>query len=405
MTGRVHVIGVPPGAEGLPADVRAAVAGCSLVAGARRHLALVSGFAGELVALEGRTAEVVDRVAAAPDLAAALLASGDPGFFGLAALVLRRIPRERVRVWPAVSSMQLAFARAGEPWSHARFASLHGRPLENLAPVLGAERIGLFTDPRNDPAAIARFCVDAGWDDYEMVVAEDLGTASERISRAPVTAVREWSGSDLNVVLLVRPGPDPRPAGPGLPDHGFSHDRGLITKREVRAVAQGLLSLPRRGVLWDVGAGSGSVAVEACLGRPGLRAYAVERTDAGLAHIRENRRRFRVAGLVPVAGEAPAVLTGLPDPDAVYVGGTGGRVHPVLDACWTRLRPGGSLVVAAVLVDTLADAMAWARGRGLTPELTEIAAARSRPVAGRTRMEPLNPVTLVRFGRPEGGEA
>ncbi len=405
MTGRVHVIGIPPGARSLPGDARAAVDGCALVAAARRHQDLVPGFAGEFVALEGRTAEVVDRIAAAPGLTAAVLASGDPGFYGVAALVLRRIPRERVRVWPAVSSMQLAFARAGESWSHARFASLHGRPLENLAPVLGAERIGVFTDPRNDPAAIARFCMASGWDDYEMIVAEDLGAPSERITRMPVAGAVDWAGSDLNVVLLVRSGPDPRPAGPGLPDHGFAHDRGLITKREVRAVALAVLAPPRNGVLWDVGAGSGSVAVEACLGRPGLRAYAVERTGAGLGHIRENRRRFRVAGLVPVAGEAPAALAGLPDPDAVYVGGTGGRLDAVLDACWTRLRPGGSLVVAAVLVDTLADTMAWARQRGLGPELTEIAAARSRPVAGRTRLDPMNPVTLVRFGRPAGGEA
>ncbi len=403
MSARVHVIGVEPGARALPPEALEAVHGCALLAGARRHLDLVPGFAGETVALEGNTSRVVERIAADPGLRAALLASGDPGFFGIAALVLRKVPREQVRIRPAVSSMQLAFARAAEPWSDARFASLHGRPLENLGAVLGAPRVGLFTDPENHPGRIARFLLDAGWGCYEMVVAEDLGLPGERVRRGPPGAFLGWEGSALNVVLLVRRGPDPRPLGPGLPDEGFSHDRGLITKREVRAVALGLLALPREGVLWDVGAGSGSVSVEACLLCPGLRAYAVERTPEGLAHIRENRRRFAAAGVVPVEGEAPEALAGLPDPDAVYVGGSGGRLEAVLDACRARLRPGGSLVVASALLETLAGALGWARARGLEPEVTQVAAGRSRAVAGRTRLAPENPVFLVRVKKKLGG--
>ncbi len=396
MSPRVQVIGVEPGARTLLPEALEAVHGCGLLAGARRHLALVPGFAGEIVALEGNTTRVVERIAADPGLRAALLASGDPGFFGIAALVLRRVPRDQVRIRPAVSSMQLAFARAGETWSDARFASLHGRPIENLAAVLGAPRVGLFTDPGNHPGRIARFLLDAGWGSYEMVVAEDLGLPGERLRRGPPDAFVAWEGSDLNVVLLLRQGPDPRPLGPGLPDEGFSHDRGLITKWEVRAVALGLLGLPRGGVLWDVGAGSGSVSVEACLLSPGLRAYAVERTPEGIAHIRENRRRFAAAGVVPVGGEAPGALDGLPDPDAVYVGGSGGRLARILDACWGRLRPGGSLVAAAALLETLSGLLAWARERGLEPEVTQVAAARSRAVAGRTRLAPENPVFLVK---------
>ncbi|HSH70885.1 MAG TPA: precorrin-6Y C5,15-methyltransferase (decarboxylating) subunit CbiT, partial [Deferrisomatales bacterium] len=207
-------------------------------------------------------------------------------------------------------------------------------------------------------------------------------------------------GSDLNVVLLLRPGPDPRPLGPGLPEAAFSHARGLITKAEVRAVALGLLRLPRQGVLWDVGAGSGSLAVEACLAAPGLQAYAVEKTVAGLGHIRENRRRFRVAGLVPVAGVAPEALGDLPDPDCVFVGGSGGNLAEILDTCRARLRPGGGLVVSAVLTETLADTLAWCRERAVPVSFREVSASRSKPVAGRHRLEPQNPVTLVQIGKP-----
>ncbi|MEW6487778.1 MAG: precorrin-6y C5,15-methyltransferase (decarboxylating) subunit CbiE [Thermodesulfobacteriota bacterium] len=398
---RVHVIGISPGARELPPEARSAALGAALLAGVPRHLALAPEFGGERWSLEGegRLAALAGRLAADPELQAAVLASGDPGFFGFAATVLRRLPPGEVRVWPAVSSMQLAFARAGEPWSGARFASLHGRPLEELAPVLGARRVGVFTDSRNTPARIARFLEEAGWGGREMVVAEDLGLPTERVTRGPCEGFLAWSGSDLNVVVLLGPGDDPRPLGPGLPDEGFAHSRGLLTKAEVRAVALGLLRLPRAGVFWDVGAGSGSVAVEACLLAPGLRAYAVEKSAEGIAHVRENRRRFRTAGLVPVHGEAPGALSGLPDPDAVFLGGSGGRLGELLDAAFGRLRSGGTLVTAAVLLDTLGETVGWARARGLEPDVTQVSCARSRPVAGRLRLEPLNPVSLLRFVR------
>ncbi|GAB4277531.1 MAG: bifunctional cobalt-precorrin-7 (C(5))-methyltransferase/cobalt-precorrin-6B (C(15))-methyltransferase [Deferrisomatales bacterium] len=402
---RVHVIGVAPGARELPAEAAEAVRCCALLAGARRHLELVDGFAGEVLPFEEGLVRAVDR-AAEPDAGpAALLASGDPGFFGIAATVLRRVPREAVRIWPAVSSMQLAFARAGESWSDARFVSLHGRPLETLAPALGAPKVGLFTDATNRPDRIAAFLEEAGWGDLEMVVAEDLGMATERLRRGPPGAFRAWAGSDLNVVLLIGGGPDRRPLGPGLPEEAFAHRAGMITKAEVRAVALGLLRLPRQGILWDVGAGSGSVSVEACLLAPGLRAYAVERSPEGAGLIAENRRRHRVAGLVPVCGEAPGSLGPLPDPDAVYVGGSGGELDGILDTCWERLRPEGTLVVAAVVLETLGRTLAWGARRGLGPEVTEVGAARSRTVAGRHLMDPVRAVHLIRFAKEAGGGA
>jgi precorrin-6Y C5,15-methyltransferase (decarboxylating) len=158
-------------------------------------------------------------------------------------------------------------------------------------------------------------------------------------------------------------------------------------------------------VFWDVGAGSGSLAVEACLAASGLRAYAVEKTPDGLGHIRENRRRFRVAGLVPVAGVAPDVLTELPDPDSAFIGGSGGNLAQILDACRARLRPGGTLVVSAVLTETLGETLAWCRERGVPSMFREVSAARSRPVAGRHRLEPQNPVTLVQIVVPDPGDA
>lgn len=399
---RVHVIGLAPGAPALPQEARAAAEACRLLAGAARHLALLPGFAGEIWPLEGRLPQLLDRLAAEPALTAAVLASGDPGFFGVAAALSRRLPPGEVRIWPAVSSMQLAFARAGEPWSDARFASLHGRPLEKLAAVLGAPRIGLFTDPDNGPPRIARYLLESGWEGLEMVVAEDLGLPAERVRRGPVSDFLAWQGSPLNVVLLLGGDAGRAPIGPGLPDEAFAHARGLITKAEVRAVVLGRLRLPAQGVLWDVGAGSGSVSVEACLLRPGLRAYAVERDEERVGHIRENRRTFRAAGVVPVAGEAPSALAGIPDPDSVYVGGTGGQPAPVLDATWERLRAGGTLVAAAVLVETLCGVVDWSQKAGVAGDLVQVACSRARDLGPGRRWEPLSPVVL--FCARKGGD-
>jgi precorrin-6B C5,15-methyltransferase / cobalt-precorrin-6B C5,C15-methyltransferase len=392
---RVEVIGVAPGAGSLPEGAREAALACSLLVGARRHLALLPEFRGEVLGMEGAVAEAVERAARSPE-PAALLASGDPGFYGIAASLLRVVPRDEVRIWPAVSSVQFAFARAGEPWSDARFGSLHGRGLEGLAPLLGSPRIGLLTDARNDPSVVARFLVETGWGDLAMLVAEDLGLPTERLARGRPADFVAWRGSDLNVVLLLREGADPRPLGPGLPDDSFAHARGLITKAEVRAAVLSALRVPRAGVFWDVGAGSGSVSVEACLLSPGLRAFAVEKTPEALAHLAENRRRFRVAGLTCVRGEAPEALATLPDPDAVFVGGSGGRLREILSAVWARLLPGGRCVAAAVLLETAAEALAWARSEGAAAEVVQLQASRGRTLAGgRHLLEPQNAVTLV----------
>jgi precorrin-6Y C5,15-methyltransferase (decarboxylating) len=400
---RVEIVGVAPGAAALPEEAGSAVRSCSLLVGARRHLELLPDFAGEVLPLEGNTSAAVEVLVRRRDVRAAVLASGDPGFFGIAASVLRALPRDEVRIWPAVSSMQLAFARIGEAWSEARFASLHGRPLEELAPVLGAVRIGLFTDPRNGPAEVARFLLDAGWDDLEMVVLEDLGLPTERLSRGPPSELTGWKGSGLNLVLLLRTVADSRPLGPGVPDAAFSRARGLITKAEIRSVALGLLRLPRTGVLWDVGAGSGSVAVEACLLAPGLRAFALEKSAQAFADVVENRRRFRAAGLTPVRGEAPAVFEGLPDPDSVFVGGSGGRLGELLEGAWARLKEGGRLVVSSVLLETAAEALWWGDAGGRSPEIVQVQAARGRVVIGRHLLEPHHPVTLLAWTKPGGG--
>lgn len=399
---RVHVIGVPPGCRQLNAEALELVAEADLVVAAERFRPLIADFANEVMAVEHRISEAVDRVAADPKLRAVFLASGDPGFFGIAALLWRKLPPGDVRVLPAASAMQHAFARAGVPWSDARMASLHGRDIGDLAPVLGASKVGLFTDGENNPARIARFLSDAGWEDLEMVVCSDLGGPAEQVERGTAADFLHWRGSDLNVVLLLRRGPDPRPLGPGLPDSAFRHPRGRITKSIVRAAALGLLELPRAGVLWDVGAGSGSLGIEAALLAPELRVYAVERDPEALEDLRANRRGLRAASVTVVEGEAPAALAALPAPDRVFIGGSGGSLPAALDASFARLSAGGAVVVATVLAETFAAGIEWAKRTGRAAEWTEVSFSRSRPTGAGTRLAAENPVTLLKLREEEG---
>jgi len=400
---RVTVAGVPPGATALSEEARARLAVAELVVGAERHLGLVAdaGYSGRVMGVEYKVSEAVAAVAAEPGLRAVFIASGDPNFFGIAALLRAKLPAGEVEVLPAVSSMQAAFAAAGLSWSDARFASLHGRPLRNLAPVLGAPKVGVFTDGANNPAAIARFLIHTGWSGLTMHVAADLGMESERVERGTPESFLAWRGSDMNVVILERHGPDDRPLGPGIDEELFAHPRGRITKATVRAAALGLLGLPREGVLWDVGAGSGSVGIEAALLAPGLTVYAVEKDDEAVEDIRTNRRRFRTAGVEVVHGSAPGALDGLETPHRVFIGGSGGNLDAILSLVAERMARdsinGGVAVVSTVLNETFQQALSWARGQGAQAQYSEISVSHSRTTGAGTRLVAQDPVRLIRI--------
>lgn len=394
---RVCVVGISPGQKTLPPEAAERLTKAGLVVGSGRLLALAPDCAAEKIAVEGRVSEVVERVAANPELNVVFLASGDPGFFGIGATLVKKMGAEEVEIIPAVSSLQAAFAKIGEPWSDARFASLHGRSFDALLPLLGSPRIGLLTDAENNPAKIASFLDDAGWGGLSMAVCSNIGEDGEKAELGKVADFSAWSGPSLNVVILLNREGDERPLGPGLPEELFLHPRGRITKSFVRAAALAMLELPRRGVLWDIGAGSGSVGIEASLLSPGLKVCAIERDEEALGHMRENRKRFRAAQVSVVAGGAPEALLELPAPDRVFIGGSGGRLSDILSICHDRLPAGGVTVVSTVLAETFHDTLAWAKANRRTPEWAELQVGKSKPTGAGTRLAAQDPVTLIKL--------
>jgi precorrin-6Y C5,15-methyltransferase (decarboxylating) len=415
MTARpLVVVGIgDDGPAGLSAEARAHLAAAGVLAGGRRHLAFFPEWTGEKVVIEGDLSAVVarlrERYAAEKTV---VLASGDPLFYGIGRLLLESFPRDDLLFLPHLSSVQLAFARLRETWDDARVVSLHGRPLEALRPAVEARaaKVALLTDATNHPAAVADFLRRHGAaEDYALWVCENLGGADERVSRHDPALMRDETFSPLNVVVLLRLSTqysvlstEPLPLL-GIPESALLHragPRGLITRREVRLLALCYLELRPADVLWDIGAGSGSVAIEAARLSPGLRAFAVERDEEMFHQLEANVARLGAGRVRAVLAEAPYGLAELPDPDAVFVGGSGGRLTDILAVTVGRLRPGGRIALSCITLENLARGWDGLREQGLGPQATSVQLAHSRPLGRLHSLEPDSLIFLLRARKP-----
>jgi len=367
------------------AGMPAAVPGADLYVGGRRHL---EGVAGRHLPIGGELGPVLDGIAAEPGRVC-VLASGDPGFFGIVRALAERFGPEALDVRPAPSSVSLAFARLGMPWDDAVVVSAHGRPLRAAARRAAASaKAAVLTSPDSPPEALGKELLVLGAGHARAVVCSRLGSPEESVVDVDLTGLAAGTWDPVSVVVLLdSPATQPVLAW-GAPEHEFAYRDGMITKAEVRAVALGKLGLPPAGVLWDVGAGSGSVAIECARLSPGLRVFAVDRE---VERLQANVATHGV-GVDVVEGDAPAVLAGLPDPDRAFVGGGG---LDVLDAVLDRLAPGGRVVAAFAALDRAAAA---AQRLG---HLVQVGVARGAVLpGGGIRLAAENPV-FVAWG-PEG---
>lgn len=398
MAHKVLVVGVGgEGPVGLPLVLQNRIAQADLLCGSERLLEHWAGLRVEKMVIQANIPELVERLRRRGEARVVVLASGDPGFYGIAGTLLRYLPAEELEIVPHVTSLQLAFARAGIPWSDAIFTSAHARP---LAEIVGwarrAPKLGILTDHKHTPALIAEVLLKAGIEDCRAIVAENLGLPDERLVDTRLSALPGMEFSPLNVLLLIHD-PDwrPQPVFAPRPDEAYIHRRGLITKAEVRALILARLALSETDTAWDIGAGSGAVSVEMALLAWRGRVFAVERDAENLAYLRENVSRFGALNVEVVEGSAPAALEGLPRPDAVFIGGSGGQMPAILDVVCRRLRPGGRVVFSVVTLENLNEAVEGLRAHGFEAEVTLLNIARSKSIADLTRFEALTPVFVV----------
>jgi precorrin-6Y C5,15-methyltransferase (decarboxylating) len=403
----IAVVGMgDSGLASLLPEARALVDGAALLCGGERHLAFFPDHPAERFVIKSTISGLIERLRD-ETRQVVVLASGDPCFYGIGPLLADRLGRERVRILPNVSSVQLAFARLGLSWQDAVVVSAHGRPLEGVLPMARrAPKVAILTDDRNTPAVIARALLEYGSEDAWADVFEHLGGIRERHVSGRLSDLLEQRFASLNLMVL-RHCQQPLPLPLGLPEEAFAHRQGMITKSEVRAVSLARLRLRDSGVLWDVGAGCGSVAIEAAALCPGGQVFAVERDPAQLTYLEENRRRFGAGNVTVVTGQAPDALSELVSPDAVFIGGSGGALEAILRVAMERLQLGGRIILNLVTLEHLEQALAVARTDGWACEVTQISVARSAVTAkpesgeagGLTRLAALNPVFIVAMER------
>lgn len=403
----IYVIGMGIETGALSASARTALNQAELIIGSAAHLATFPELAARKIPYPSPMSGLRDLLRDHAARRIALLASGDPLFYGVGSTLLRHFSPEHLVFHPNISSVQAAFARLGRPWQQAQMVSLHGRPLASLRAVLQGNRFyALLTDRENSPTAIARLLVETGFSESSVWIAEDLGLPEERFRhfQAADLADTAIAFSALNVVILETRGPGGvLPEFPGIPDEQFSTGaepgKGLLSKREVRLTILSLLA-PRAGdVGWDVGAGCGGVSVEWARWNPHGEVYAVECHPERLEHLGVNRERFGVVNnLHIIPGSAPEALTDLPDPRVAFIGGSSGNLHAMLEAVWARLQPGGRLVASAVTEDSRVDLHGFAGDR--PAEWTELSIARSERLAGQRVMRPYLPVLLMKMEKP-----
>lgn len=405
----VTIVGIgDDGCVGLTSRAMNAVLGAGALVGGERQLAFFEQFRGERIVLKNGLASALERVAAlAEEHNVCILASGDPLFFGIGSLVIRKLGAEHVDVIPQPSSMQLAFARAGLKWDDAAFLTLHGRP-DNafLTRLKSMAKVAILTDEEMSPARIAALMVEHGETGWRATICENLGGPDERVRTSDIASLAKVTDvAPLNVVVLVRADPDWRapPVIPFLHEDAFAKrmpKKGLITKREVRLLSLAALNIRPDSVMWDIGAGSGSVSIEAAmLAREG-RVYAIEVDPEGVEICRENVRAHGVDNVRVVAGRAPEALADLEPPDAVFVGGSKGSMDEIIATALERLRPEGRLVVNAITLENAAEAYQAIRRRDLVPDVTLLQVSRSEPLAHYLRYEALNPIQIFAVTKP-----
>ena len=417
----IDVIGTDAGAPAsLPAPQQALLRAAAVIAAPQRLQAALQDWLGdalpELISSDDPRALVDNLQSRAADQAVVVLASGDPLWFGLGRILCDRIGAERLRFHPAPTSLQLAFARIGRPWQDADWVSLHGRDPEILASTLQKRpaALAVLTDPNQGGAGtVQQMLRSSGLEaSTDLWLCENLGHPDERVQLIAPHAALPTDLHPLLIALLIArepAAPDPHQLPLfGLDDGLYlqhSDHPGLMTKREVRIQLLAELALPQQGVLWDLGAGTGSVGLEALRLRPGLQLLAVERRAGGAQLIQRNAQRLGVSPAAVLEADATTVLNGgLPDglnqPDRVLLGGGGAQRERLLQNVLTRLRPDGVVVIPLASIEALASVRPLLENAGLAVRVQQLQAWRGQPLGDGTRLAPMNPTLIVTGTKP-----
>lgn len=411
---RIQIVGIgDDGPDGLSSYARQLIQQTPVLLGSASILKRIGDDSKEQIVIGSDLESLRAAVERVGDREAVLLASGDPLFYGIAQYLTDVIGKDRFEVVPHVSSMQLAFARVKESWDEAYLANLASQSLDRVMDaVRTADRVGLFTTEQLTPSVVATALLDRRVNYFTVYVCENLGSPRETVTQGELEDIVDSEFSPLNVMVLVRKkhaADRPNESGSkrlfGNPDDSFLQSRpkrGLLTPAEVRCVALAEMDLMPESTVWDVGAGSGALAIEAAAIANRGRVFAIEMDAEDYGLMTENAARFDCKTLIPVHGQAPEAWQDLPDPDAIFVGGSGRVVPGLVSAATDRLVAGGRIVVNVSSPDNLVAVQKVLAATEILPEVRMISVSRGHFQMERTRFEALNPTFLISGRRGTG---
>ncbi|RCS54402.1 precorrin-6y C5,15-methyltransferase (decarboxylating) subunit CbiE [Bremerella cremea] len=409
---KIFIVGIgDDGFEGLTSQSTRILGDAQVIVGNPQVLGHVEKLSAEKVPVGGDLGEIVETLEKHQAKNVVLLTSGDPLFYGVSKYLCDKLGKDRFQVIPHVSSMQLAFARIKESWDDAHLANLANQPLESvIAAARISEAIGLFTTEEIPPKEVAKTLLGHDLDYFHAYVCENLGSPNECVTQGELKEIAEQSFGPLNVMILVRkPDVPDRPMSLvgkrkfGNPDDVFRQSkpkRGLLTPMEVRCIALSLLDLGDSSVVWDVGAGSGSVSIEAGMIAEKGAVYAIEMDPEDHGLIRTNIENFAVKNVQAVLGKAPEAWATLPDPDCIFIGGTGRQIRGICEQALQRLKPGGRIVANISSIENLADVHQLFDTVMESAKVTMVNISHATYQLERHRFEASNPTFLVSGKKP-----
>ena len=329
-----------------------------------------------------------------------VLASGDPLFFGIGSILIKALGPDNVDIYPNVSSVAAAFARIKEPWSQVKVISLHGRKNDEaiIKALNEGKTVAVFTDPTNNPSRIAKRLIAADFVFMKMCVLESLGNSTERFDWYHLEQASEMTFSEPNLLILKRisgEGGMEKTAHLGIPDQYFDHEKGLITKSEIRAVSLAKLQLGPGQILWDLGAGSGSISIEASVLVRDGQIIAVEKNEKRIAQIRTNIEQFKVTNVEIVQAVLPDGLDDLAPPDRIFIGGGGQNLKEIIKKAVSFLRVNGIVVINTVLLPNVFAATETLETLGFKTSMVQVQVNHSRQMPWAERLEAQNPVWII----------
>ena len=397
----VTIIGMGLSPRDLTAEHLKIIEEAEILIGGKRLLGYFEPCSAQKKTIDKNLADVVDFVKdQMVSRSIVVLASGDPLFFGIGARLVNALGGKNVVVYPNISSVAAAFARIKEPWSNVRVVSLHGRKNESvLVKALEKENVvAVFTDPKNNPARLSQCLIEEDFLNFKICVLESLGTTEERVNWYSLDRAAAMEFAEPNLAILKRSSEDPKGINAlhlGVPDNYYHHEQGLITKSEIRAIVLSKLRLLQDHILWDLGAGSGSISIEASLLVPSGKVFAFEKKPQRVHQIEINKNRFGVKNLEIVSTVLPEGLKGLPRPDRIFVGGGGRDLETIINTAVTFLKPDGLVVVNTVLMQNIRTATEALEALDFKTDMVQVQISRSRDMPWGARLDAQNPVWIV----------